>query len=120
LLSGIGFESGGLALAHGLTRGLTARMETQNTLHGELVAWGLLVQLVAEGRDDEFINDVADFYKAIGLPGCLKDIGFDSVEKEAVHAIANVTYMEAPYIRNLKKPLSLDRLVSCIWAVEDL
>jgi len=120
LLSGLGFESGGLALAHGLTRGLTARPETQEALHGELVAWGLLVQLIAEGRSSEFLGDILGFYNDVGLPRKLTDIGFDVVENEVVHAIASVTHAEAPYIKNLEKSLSLERLEACIRELEEL
>jgi glycerol dehydrogenase len=48
LLSGLGFESGGLALAHSVHNGLTAAAGTHSYLHGEKVAFGLLVQLVVE------------------------------------------------------------------------
>lgn len=118
LLSGLGFESGGLALAHGLTRGLSAQKEAQNALHGELVAWGLLVQLVAEGRDDVFLADILAFYKSIGLPMRMGDIGFDAVDDGKINAIAEVTYREAPYIKNLERELTVDRLVACIKDVE--
>lgn len=120
LLSGLGFESGGLALAHSLTRGLTARSETQSALHGELVAWGLLVQLIAEERPASFVEDIREFYRAVGLPLSLNDIGFTDANEEAIQTIAGVTHAEAPYIKNLEKPLSLDRLVSCIHAVEGM
>ena len=50
-LSGIGFESGGLAGAHAIHNGLTAIPETHELYHGEKVAFGTLVQLVLEGAD---------------------------------------------------------------------
>lgn len=50
LLSGLGFESGGLAIAHSVHNGLTTLPETHHYLHGEKVPFGLLVQLVAEGK----------------------------------------------------------------------
>ncbi len=68
LLSGLGFESGGLAAAHALTRGFTSLEETKSALHGETVAFGLLVQLVLEERPDAFLSELLDFYRAIGLP----------------------------------------------------
>lgn len=41
LLSGLGFENGGLAVAHALHNGLTAVPETHKYTHGEKVAFGL-------------------------------------------------------------------------------
>jgi len=45
-LSGIGFESGGLAAAHAIHNGFTVMRECHNLYHGEKVAFGTLVQLV--------------------------------------------------------------------------
>ena len=50
LLSGIGFESSGLAAAHAIHNGLTTAKATHAYLHGEKVAFGLLTQLVLEGQ----------------------------------------------------------------------
>ena len=46
LLSGLGFESGGLCAAHAVHNGFTVVEETHQMLHGEKVAFGVLVQLV--------------------------------------------------------------------------
>ena len=54
LLSGMGFESGGLAVAHSIAQGLTVVPEVhRNYMHGEMVAIGLLTQLVLEKNVDE-------------------------------------------------------------------
>ena len=50
LLSGIGFESSGLAAAHAIHNGLTTAKATHAYLHGEKVAFGLLACL---GGDEE-------------------------------------------------------------------
>ena len=52
-LSGVGFESGGLAAAHAIHNGFTALPETHEMYHGEKVAFGTLVQLVLENRSAE-------------------------------------------------------------------
>lgn len=49
LLSGLGFESSGLAAAHAVHNGLTAVAQTHPYLHGEKVAFGVITQLVLEG-----------------------------------------------------------------------
>jgi len=113
LLSGLGFENGGLAIAHGLNRGLAAQAQSQSALHGELVAWGLLVQLIADHHDDAFVAEMSAFYRSIGLPVCLRDIGFTRVDDEVIEAIANVTWRDAPYVRNIDG-LSSARLAASI------
>jgi glycerol dehydrogenase len=61
LLSGLGFESAGLAVAHSVHDGLTAAPETHDQLHGEKVAFGTLVQLVLEGKESSDIEEVISF-----------------------------------------------------------
>ncbi|MDY0040761.1 MAG: glycerol dehydrogenase, partial [Desulforhabdus sp.] len=46
LLSGLGFESGGLAGAHSVHNGFTVLESSHHKLHGQKVAFGTLVQLV--------------------------------------------------------------------------
>jgi glycerol dehydrogenase len=118
LLSGIGFESGGLALAHGLTRGLTAQSEARGALHGEMVAWGLLVQLLAEGRPSAFVDDILGFYRKVELPRRLSDLGFSDPEPRTVAEIAETTCREAPYVANMARKLSAERLAACIQELE--
>jgi len=66
LLSGIGFESGGLAGAHAYAQGYTnvAHVE-RNYLHGEMVAMGVTAQLMMEGDSVE-AERVAAFSHAWG------------------------------------------------------
>jgi glycerol dehydrogenase len=50
LLSGLGFESSGLAAAHAIHNGLTIAPGTHSFMHGEKVAFGLLAQLMLESQ----------------------------------------------------------------------
>lgn len=99
LLSGLGFESGGLSIAHSLTRGFSAIPALNNALHGEQVAFGTLVQLCLEGRPPAFLADVADFCRRIGLATNLHGLGCDGDVAETIRIIAQRSYDEAPYIR---------------------
>jgi len=81
LLSGIGFESGGLAGAHGVAQGLTVCSDLhKNCLHGELVAIGVMTQLILEKRMDE-ARQAARFFKNVGLPLHLGQLGFDPLRR---------------------------------------
>jgi glycerol dehydrogenase len=83
LLSGIGFESGGLAGAHAVAQGLTVCSDLhKNCLHGELVAIGVMTQLIMEERMDE-AQETARFFKAVGLPFYLEQLGFDPQKRQA-------------------------------------
>lgn len=81
-LSGVGFESGGLAAAHAIHNGLTVLEETHKLLHGEKVAFGAITQLVLENRPMEEIVDAIKFCKACDLPVSLKDLNLDQASDE--------------------------------------
>ena len=58
LLSGIGFESAGLAGAHAIHNGFTVLEECHHMYHGEKVAFGTLTQLVLENVPQEELEDI--------------------------------------------------------------
>lgn len=77
LLSGIGFESGGVAAAHAIHHGLAELSETHHALHGEKVAFGVLVEMVMQGYDETEISQIAGFNRSVGLPATLADLSID-------------------------------------------
>ncbi len=101
LLSGIGFESSGLACAHSIHNGLTVLRETHSFLHGEKVAFGTLVQLVLENRDREEIETLLSFCVEVGLPITLSDIGVINPSKDDIMKVAIATTKEGETIYNM-------------------
>jgi glycerol dehydrogenase len=88
LLSGLGFESSGLAAAHAIHNGLTTAPATHAFLHGEKVAFGLLAQLVLEGQSQSVVRRVLGFATELGLPITLTQIGLADLPKEQLQRIA--------------------------------
>ena len=88
LLSGIGFESSGLAAAHAIHNGLTTAKGTHDFLHGEKVAFGLLSQLVLEGQPRTVMGKVLGFATSVGLPITLAEIGLANMTAEELRAIS--------------------------------
>ena len=74
-LSGVGFESGGLACAHAIHDGLTILPESGRSLHGEKVAFGTLVQLILEQAPLEELKRAQTFARQVGLPVTLEELG---------------------------------------------
>ncbi len=100
-LSGIGFESGGLAAAHAIHNGLTVMPGTHKMYHGEKVAFGLLSQLVLEKATEEELGEVLEFCISIGLPVCFKDIGVDKFTKKEVLEVAKLACAKDETIHNM-------------------
>jgi glycerol dehydrogenase len=94
LLSGLGFESSGLAAAHGIHEGLQVLEGTGGALHGELVAFGTIAQLVMENYSRGEIDKVIGFCNAVGLPVTLRQLGISDASPENLMKAAEVACME--------------------------
>lgn len=67
-------------LAHAIFYALTAYPQIErNHLHGEVVAYGVLILLLVDGDEENFRN-VFDFNLSVGLPTKLSDIEIDLAE----------------------------------------
>lgn len=111
LVSGVGFESGGLSLAHALIRGLTAIPRMGGMLHGELVAFGTLVQLVVEGQPRAAIDDLLDVIAAVDLPMTLADLGQLEPLDDAERATIAEATLATNYSRHMTPALTASRLL---------
>ncbi len=102
LLSGLGFESGGLSTAHGIHDCLCHIEDTHDYYHGEKVAFGTLAGLFLEGEKLSLIEEVYTFCESIGLPTTLSDLGISIVSKQRfINAINSVLDNKDSYIHNV-------------------
>ena len=106
LLSGIGFESAGLASAHAIHNGLTTLPGTHEYLHGEKVAFGVLAGLFLCDRPRELIDEVYYFCSNVGLPTTLGDIGLRGVSDEDLYKVAKRACRRGETIH--KEPLEIN------------
>jgi glycerol dehydrogenase len=118
LLSGIGFESGGLAGAHSVHNGFTVLEKSHGKLHGEKVAFGTLTQLFLEGRSYAQIDEVLDFCLKVGLPVCLEDLGIDNPTQEEIRAVAEATAVEGETIHSTWFTVTAGKVEAAIWAAD--
>ncbi|KAI7840595.1 hypothetical protein COHA_005745 [Chlorella ohadii] len=100
LLSGLGFESAGLCVAHSVHNGLTKAPGTHAMLHGEKVAFGTVTQLVLEGRPHEELDTVYKFCLSVGLPVTLGQIGVDASDTALLHACAEKAVLQGESCHN--------------------
>lgn len=120
LLSGLGFESGGLAGAHAIHDGLTILEETHKYFHGEKVAFGTIAQLVLENAPESEINEVLNFCLEIGLPVCLSDIGVDSITDEELMEVAKKACIPEESIYSMPFPISVEAVAAAIITADQL
>ena len=109
-LSGIGFESGGLAAAHAIAYALDSIPATRRFMHGEKVAFGTLAQLKLELKAaqnaldtglqqpgtasttvlQEDILVITNFCRHVGLPVSLADMGISEITYEELMQTAQI------------------------------
>ena len=117
-LSGIGFESSGLAAAHAIHNGFTILEECHHLYHGEKVAFGTLAQLVLQNSPMEEIETVMGFCQRVGLPITLAQMGVKEGIEEKIMAVAKATCSEGETIHNMPFPVSAESVYAAILAAD--
>lgn len=88
LLSGIGFESSGLATAHSVHNGLSCLEETHSYYHGEKVSFGVLTGLHFTDSSLAEVEQVYTFCETVGLPTTFAEIGIKKYTREMLMNVA--------------------------------
>ena len=86
MVGGYGDHFGRTAGAHSIHNGLTSLKASHTQLHGVKVAYGICVQLMLEGREEE-IEALRPFYDELGLPQSLKALMIEATDEE-LYAVA--------------------------------
>lgn len=118
LLSGLGFESGGLAAAHAIHNGLTQLPETHAYWHGEKVAIGTLAMLMLTDRPAAVVDEVFGFCRSVGLPTRLADLGLEAVTDEALLAAATRACAEGETIHNEPFEVTPQKVLAALKAAD--
>jgi glycerol dehydrogenase len=119
-LSGIGFESSGLAAAHAIHNGLTQLEDCHHFYHGEKVAFGTLTQLVLQNSSDEEIDEVLDFCVSVGLPVCLEQLGVTKNVQEKMRNVAEKSCSEGETIFNMPFSITIESVYSALLVADQL
>ncbi|GAY69691.1 glycerol dehydrogenase [Streptococcus canis] len=119
LLSGLGFESAGLAAAHAIHNGFTALTgDIHHLTHGEKVAYGTLTQLFLENRSREEIDRYIDFYQAIGMPTTLKEMHLDTASPDDFLKVGRQATMAGETIHQMPFVISPEDVAAALVAVD--
>ncbi|MGI5972713.1 MAG: glycerol dehydrogenase [Oscillospiraceae bacterium] len=119
-LSGIGFESGGLAAAHAINDGFAYVPAAHGMYHGEKVAYGLLCQLLLEKAPQEEWDEVFGFCKAVGLPTKLADLGITEVKEEEIRKVAEAACVPTQSTKNVRADITPDEVYAAVMKVDEL
>ncbi len=121
LLSGLGFESCGVATAHMIANSLPGFPECHGLMHGEEVAFGIISQLCL---DDEMpvdeMNRIVDFMITVGLPVTFADIHLDGVTRERLKKIGDICAGPGSLCHNHPFKVTSDSIVDAMIAANAL
>ena len=118
LLSGLGFESGGLAAAHAVHNGLAAAAQAHGLAHGQKVNLGSVTQLVLEGAPTSEIRDFVEFTTRVGLPNTLTEVGLGVDDVDVLRAVARAATAPGETIHSMPFPVRADDVVAALRSVE--
>lgn len=107
-LSGVGFESGGLAAAHALQKGLTLIPALHRAYHGNKVAFCTVAQLVMERAPQAELREVLTFCRSVGLPITLAELGWAEPEEAMLRLAAEKACVPGSTIHNLPFPVTAE------------
>ncbi|MBP1931204.1 iron-containing alcohol dehydrogenase family protein [Ammoniphilus resinae] len=118
-VSGYGGDACRTAAAHAIYSGLTIFPEVHETYHGEIVAFGILSQLVLEGKEDSEIRELISFYRQIQLPTTLKDMGIVSLTEEQLQQFGSVA-VEIEDMANMPFTVTPEMVIQAVIQADSL
>ena len=120
VIGGVGGADCRTVAAHAVHNGLTHLLEAHDALHGEKVAYGILVQL----RLEETIQgnklaasarkQLLKFYSEIGLPKTLEDLGLGEVSLSKLRHAAEIACSPRSDIHRLPFKVSAEQLTAAM------
>ena len=120
LISGLGFESGGVAAAHSLQDGLNMLAECHGFYHGEKIGFLTLVQMVLEGRPKDLLQQVFTFNYKVGLPVTLADLNIDNIGEKRLREAVAVSCKPKAIIFNHAFPITEDLVYDAILTADQM
>lgn len=120
LLSGIGFESSGLAAAHAIHNGLTALEATHHYYHGEKVAFGVLAGLHLTDAPMAEMDTVYGFCEKVSLPTTLAALGLAGVSRECLFRAASAACAPGQSIFHEAGEITPERVLDSMLAANAL
>jgi glycerol dehydrogenase len=121
LLSGLGFESGGVATAHMIANCLPSFPECHGLMHGEEVGFGIVSQLcLEEDFDVAERRRVVDFEVAAGLPVTFADLRLTGIGRDRLKTIGDICAGAGSLCQNHPFEVTSQSIVDAMIAADAL
>jgi glycerol dehydrogenase len=120
LLSSMGFENCGVGAAHSISVGLGSLREAEKCLHGELVGFGVIANLVLENYPEDETRRVIGFCRAVGLPMTLRQLGVEDSSPAHLMQAAQASFGKGSFMDNLSFRATPELVLGCIIGADAL
>lgn len=117
MVGGFGDEYGRTAAAHSIHDALTILPQSHHQLHGNKVAYGILVQLMLEHNPAE-IDALLPFYHEMKLPTSLQDMEMLLTDDD-YQAVAKRATIEEESIHLLAEEMTVEKVMMAMQELED-
>ncbi|WP_030005863.1 iron-containing alcohol dehydrogenase family protein [Picosynechococcus sp. NKBG042902] len=124
VIGGLGGANCRTVAAHAVHNGLTHLSAAHGILHGEKVAYGILVQLRLEEicqksqLAETARQQLLQFYRDIGLPKSLADLGLNTMTLAELRQVAEITCQPQSDIHRLPFTVNPDQLMAAMVSTE--
>lgn len=120
LLSGLGFENGGLAAAHALHNSFSVLKGKIHTVpHGAKIAFTTLVQLVLEERPTNELMRYIQLYRMLNLPTSLTELFLTDITYQDLLNVGKQTLIETETMKNMPFAVTSEMIADAILAVDE-
>lgn len=106
-------------LAHPFYNASTAVPTLRDKLHGEKVAFGLVMQAFIEGRETNEIEHRIDIFKKLRVPLTLRELGIDYDFESVFEVIFRRMRESTPRYPGMERPWTRDELYEAILKVDE-
>lgn len=106
--------------AHPFYFASTLISSTRDRLHGEKVAFGLLVQFTLEKKPSEFFDRVVKLFHSYNQPITLRDIGIVNEEEINVNIIVKYIFEKYPSFTKFGYGYSEDEVKQAVYKTDEL
>jgi len=107
-----------IAVAHALLYGLTVMPQAHHHLHGEMVSWGIIVQLCLEKNEEE-LKILIPLFAKLGIPITLKALGMTNLEDPLFWEGLKRTCAKGSSVHFMPFPVDEKKLVAAILEADE-
>ena len=107
-----------IAVAHALLYGLTVMPQAHHHLHGEMVSWGILVQLCLEKNEEE-LKILLPLFAKMGIPITLKALDMTNLEDPLFWEGLKRTCVKGSSVHFMPFPVDEKKLAAAILEADE-